>query len=338
MRVALAAVLLAVLVAPVRADDESARARSLFDEGTALFKAGDFVSALDRFRAAYAVEPRASILNNIGATLLRLGRKADAANAFTDYLGHPDADARQRDRVERELEQIAPDLSRLDIDIRREGDATLDGGPIGHAPLIRVWWVDPGAHELAVSVSGGRPVVRRFDAAAGNAVSVVIPAARRAPSVELARRPRAPRRPPTHAHTDVRRRWRALLHVHGVAAAADGDGLRWRGATTAAGAAARIVGPIDLFTAGLFGDSLGAEIGARVVLGQARLRVFASLSAQLFSRDGLEPGARLGAGAALDVTPRIQLVVGFGAALAPAVPTPVEDRYLLGTLGFEVGL
>ncbi len=65
-------------------DDQAAR--WLFNSAREAFEAGDYESALDRFEQSYRLSNRPALLYNIGTTLDRLRRDADALAAFERYL------------------------------------------------------------------------------------------------------------------------------------------------------------------------------------------------------------------------------------------------------------
>ncbi len=77
--------------APYNADlDQAARIR--YQQGTSAFDSGDYDTALERFRQAYELSPRPALLYNIAATLDRLRRDEEAADALRAYLeAVPDA-------------------------------------------------------------------------------------------------------------------------------------------------------------------------------------------------------------------------------------------------------
>src|SRR6185295_5080845 len=74
-------------------------ARALMQSGLKLYAAQDYLGALAVFRTAYTRFPSAKILINIGTTLIKLDRKADAANTYQRYLDSPDADRARRPEV-----------------------------------------------------------------------------------------------------------------------------------------------------------------------------------------------------------------------------------------------
>src|SRR3990167_6688793 len=68
----------------------SLRARRLFEEGVELTKQQRWEDALARFVESRALVERPSTVFNIGATLLKMGRRHDAIESFQAYLGISD--------------------------------------------------------------------------------------------------------------------------------------------------------------------------------------------------------------------------------------------------------
>lgn len=70
-------------------------ARLLFESARAAFDSGDYETALERFKQAYAASPRAALLFNIAMSADRLRRDDEALTEFEQYLAAaPDVDNR----------------------------------------------------------------------------------------------------------------------------------------------------------------------------------------------------------------------------------------------------
>jgi tetratricopeptide (TPR) repeat protein len=72
------------------------QARALFEAGRAAFEAAQYEDALQHFRQSYRISGRSALLYNIGVSADRLGRDAEALEAFEGYLRDAPADAPQR--------------------------------------------------------------------------------------------------------------------------------------------------------------------------------------------------------------------------------------------------
>src|SRR5205814_5452293 len=90
------AALLICLSATARADSRS-DARDRLEEGSALYRKGDYQAALRKFEEARALYPSPKIYFNLGQALNRLGRTAASVDAFEKFLAEaPDAAGERR--------------------------------------------------------------------------------------------------------------------------------------------------------------------------------------------------------------------------------------------------
>ena len=150
------------LAAP--ADEKAARA--LFKDGNTLLESGDFVGALDKFRAAYARWPNVKILLNMAAALRKLGRFAEAADTYAQWLADPTADPARRDEVTTLLGELDAKLARIRIPVSEPPRrVTVDGRALPDE--TRELRVDPGAHVVIGEAPGSAPIVLKLELAAG---------------------------------------------------------------------------------------------------------------------------------------------------------------------------
>ena len=322
----MSAATLVSLATPAAAEqDADARARTLFEEGTRLVNAGDLAGALNRYRAAYDVVPRAMLLRNIGAVLVELDRPAEAANAFAEYLAQADVEPEWIAEVERVLGKLDASLGRLRL--RVEGglvSVRLDGVPVGASPLERVVRVDPGTHLVAVvreNRSGPERKTWNVAVAAGAEVELALGKA------DLWPEPPASAQPPA---TSIGGRVDSTGPALAIGVAAfvriDVD-LTGRGAVAAPGAGVRLGERLDLFGNALVGANRGAEIGARYGPKLGALRPLATLSLPVFFHDGAYANLRAGVGG--EWTPLSWLSAALDVGLAYAF-SPPED--VVGTV------
>ncbi len=154
--------------APMAATDARAQAQSLMDMGNGYLQQGDYVRALESFRAAYGLFPSPKLLLNIGTTSKLLGRNAEAASAYAAYLARPDRDPKRAVEVERLLSELDGSIAIVRIVVRTEGAIVrLDGRVLGPAPLDADVRVEPGEHALSVEKVGMRPGVAALRLGAG---------------------------------------------------------------------------------------------------------------------------------------------------------------------------
>jgi hypothetical protein len=161
--------------APVSAKDKAA-ARALLREGTRLFSKGKHQDALDRFNRAYALFPSPKLLYNIAQAQRELGHQVEALTAFEGFLAQVDKPpAKLAAEVRRSVAGLQSQLAELQIQVNVTGaELSLDGRPLGVAPLLDSVWVTPGAHEIAARKDGFLPAKQAVDARAGGAEQVAI--------------------------------------------------------------------------------------------------------------------------------------------------------------------
>ena len=319
LSVAVSAATFLLFSAPASAQDANARAKALFEEGTRLVDAGDLAGALNRYRAAYDVVPRAMLLRNIGAVLVELDRPAEAANAFADYLAQADVEPEWVAEVERVLGKLDASLGRLRLRVHgRPVSVRLDGVPVGASPLERVVRVDPGTHLVAVVREDRSPAERKtwnVAVPAGEEVELALAKA------DLWPEP-APGAPPPAAasigtQVDPTAPGQAIDLTAFVRVDVD---LTGRGAVGAPGAGVRFGDRFDLFGNALVGANPGAEIGGRFGPKLGALRPLATLSMPVFFRDGAYANLRGGVGA--EWTPLSWMSAALDVGLAYAFSPP----------------
>lgn len=141
-------------------------ARSLAQEGDALYEKGDYAAALDRFERARSLIGAPTLDVRRARTLVKLGRLLLAEEQYVQVAtsrlpdGAPDAFARAVEEARVELEVLKARIPGLVIE-RGEGvgPVELDGKPVAEALLgVRVP-VDPGDHHL--EASGAAPLTVR---------------------------------------------------------------------------------------------------------------------------------------------------------------------------------
>jgi hypothetical protein len=196
-----ATVCLGVLAALLRAgsalgDDPTARAKALFAEATRQLDDGDYVGALSKYRAAYALLPSPKILLNIGTILRQLGRNAEAATVYAQYLADPGADPTRRQEVEQLLRRLDTAVAIVTIEMHIEsGHVRLDGAELKGNAWPRSVRVEPGSHTVVVERGADAPIVKTLMLAAGETATVDLDAPPAEPSTSASAAP-APSPPP----------------------------------------------------------------------------------------------------------------------------------------------
>jgi tetratricopeptide (TPR) repeat protein len=98
--------------APASAGELNAEARTFFERGIKMFRRHDYTGAYEAFQAALSFARQAhaavpELFFNMATTLERLGRNAEAAGFYDNYLrAHHDLSDRERDEIHRKIERL----------------------------------------------------------------------------------------------------------------------------------------------------------------------------------------------------------------------------------------
>ncbi|MGC4064032.1 MAG: PEGA domain-containing protein [Polyangiaceae bacterium] len=135
------------------------RWRALFQEARSAFARGRFERARALYLEANTLKPSAKILANLAQVEISLRRYVDAA-------AHADAALRQLGRnpeVERDLAAAKRNVGTLVVTTNVDGALIeIDGEARGRAPLEGAIYVEPGEHEIRVTVDRAPQVERRI--------------------------------------------------------------------------------------------------------------------------------------------------------------------------------
>ncbi len=141
---------LAQTAAPVATPEAKTKAQNLLKEGAKLYEKGALAAALEKFNEAYDAYQSPKLLFNIGQASRDLGRPAEAMNAFERFLAEAtDAPADMTAEAKRSMVEIEPKLGKLRIQCATEdAEISLDGKPVGRAPITELIWAIPGPHQV----------------------------------------------------------------------------------------------------------------------------------------------------------------------------------------------
>ena len=218
--VAVATVLLCGFSASAQEGDGEPAA-ALFQEGVARFGQGDFAGALESFTASYEARPNPALRFNVGVCHFNLRHWIQARRELSQYLVEIDpsltTDGRRR-QVEALLAQVDPHVGLLDVEVsEQEATVSVDSTEFGTSPLAAPVALEPGVHQLEVSLEGREPFTRTIEVSAGqrtalNVVLVLIPEPPPAPVVappepEPVFTPAMPVEPPTPQRRRLSRAW-----------------------------------------------------------------------------------------------------------------------------------
>ena len=299
-------------------------AKSLMQSGLKLYAAQDYLGALAVFRTAYTRFPSAKILINIGTTLIKLDRKADAANTYQRYLDSPDTDPAKASEVKKALAELDKAVGTLELAVT-PGDAeiSLDGDEWTAAGATSRLRVPPGAETARVRRAAYEPGERQLRIAAGEIVRVgfdlvAIPTPTAAPAASES------------ADTGVR----AVAAVEappsrlGLIALAHVD-VSNQGGAGVIGASYAVTRQLTAQAAVLLGPSAGGYVGATFAVLDRPLTPIVSVGAPIFGSDGARVALRGAAGLELALNRHISLIGELGVEHMLNAEADVMHRTLL---------
>jgi hypothetical protein len=148
-------------------------AKALMQSGLKLYAAQDYLGALAVFRTAYTRFPSAKILINIGTTLIKLDRKADAANTYQKYLDAPDTDPAKAPDVRKALAGLDKAVGVLEIAVTpADAELQFDSEDWVPARSIQHHRVAAGSLTVRVRRAAYQPDERKLQVTAGQTVPV----------------------------------------------------------------------------------------------------------------------------------------------------------------------
>ncbi len=138
-------------------------ARKLAGEALDLFKAADYSAALGKFEQAHRLVPAPTLAVRVARCLDKLGRMKDAGAHYRMVIALELKPFAQKVHVEAredavtELAKLNAATPRLTVvlsgPVRARGGVSVDGHP-AEAALGEAWLLDPGVHEVSVTLDG----------------------------------------------------------------------------------------------------------------------------------------------------------------------------------------
>lgn len=144
------------IVCPTHAQEaqQTALARTLFEEGVARADRGDWVGAADRFARAYTLKPTSGIAFNWASALMEVGKLLEAQELLHQVARDPSSDPELRKQSELSLSSIDERIARIRVRVVGEvsDDARLE---VDGVAWPRAAWdvnspIDPGRHLLVL--------------------------------------------------------------------------------------------------------------------------------------------------------------------------------------------
>jgi len=231
------------------------RARTLFVQGVAAYRAGRYYEAVEIFLETQRIYPDTQLCFNVARAYENLGNVGAALRYYRDYLRQADrpSDGEEvRERVRKLSQQLAlRGVQQLTVLSQPEAATVLlDGRPVGITPWTGETY--PGKHRLALTLDGHaeQDQVIEVEGYAARDVSVVL----------LPRLPIAPKAAPPVAASTPRSAGVSLATLVTL-----GAGVALLGTAVAAEAASKDAG-MSRATAFFAGSGLGVSAASGVML------------------------------------------------------------------------
>jgi len=148
------------------------RARTDFERGAALYRAGDYRGALSAFESAQAHAPAPQALFNVARCQERLGQLADAIESYSEYL-QADPAAPDREVVSARITELRSRLpleASLRVSVEPPSPVSVDGAAAGVSPVaVRL---QPGTHRVRAAQEGFQAQERDVELAPGARVQL----------------------------------------------------------------------------------------------------------------------------------------------------------------------
>jgi hypothetical protein len=250
--------LVAQATPPIATPESKAKAQSLLKEGAKLYERGALAAALEKFNEAYEEYQSPKLLFNIGQACRDLGRPAEAMNAFERFVADAtDAPPDMTAEAKKSMAELETKLGKLRIQCSTLGaEISLDGKPVGLAPITDLIWAVPGSHQVTARHPDMAPAIEDVEVNASWVHTVVI---------SMMPLPKAVAEAPARAKPAPAVELKAAKRMSADEAPPEREG--WRGRTwtwVAAGSAVVFAGSAALFGIAMESkyDSLNSSCGS----------------------------------------------------------------------------
>ena len=284
-------------------------AKALMQSGLKLYAAKDFLGALAVFKTAYARFASTKILLNIGTTLTKLDRKAEAANAYQRYLDAADSDRAKHGEVKKVLGELDTAVTLLELDITPgEAELQINDEDWTAAASTTRHRVAPGP----VTVRARHPAYQPDEHVLRGTAGARLPVA-----IALAELPPAPPPPAPRIIVDQGIRVATPAPVEpprsriGMIAVAHVDVYNLGGAGRF-GIAVDVTRRLELQAAALLGTRVGGYAAASLAIIPGKLRPVLTAGLPIFMSNGARYSVRGAGGVEIEVSRHLTLIAEIG--------------------------
>jgi hypothetical protein len=291
---------------PTEGDKGSAKA--LLASGLRLYKQNDFLGALAVFKDAYARFPSDRILLNIGTTLIKLDRPAEAANAYQQYLDSSDADPAKKPEAQRTLADLDKRVGIVELTVEPiDAEIQVGGEDWKSAASVKRVRVTPGRITISARREAYKDASTVLDLLAGSTKSATlkldaIPVATTNPSSTTVIGTSSIGT--TYAGPKPRSRIGviALAHVDPTAP----------GAAGVVGLVGDVTDRIGVRAAAILGPKFGGYAGASFAIMTTRVRPIIAVAMPFFRSDGWRWSVRGAGGLELAFNRNLSVIAELG--------------------------
>jgi len=296
----------AVVLAQPADPGDKGDAKALLQSGLKLFAAKDYLGALSVFETAYARFPSTKILLNIGTTLLKLDRKADAANAYQRYLDAKDGDPAKVIEVTKVVADLDRGLGVIEISVEPSREAEIQ---IGDKKWTRVgdlakYRVDPGSAIVRARRAGSLPKEEtvQLDVGGNRHVALVLEPEPEPVATVTAISTETGLRVVGEPRSRSRLGALAIAHIDPTN----------KGAAVIVGLTADVMSRLQVQGAALLGPASGLYVGATFALMTGSVRPILAAGVPVFISDGARVALRGAGGVELAINRHFAVIAEVG--------------------------
>lgn len=146
--------------------DSKLEAKTLFEDGVALFQAQNYFAAAEKFQRSAALYPTKMGLFNLANCRLVLHQYDDALQTITELEGRfgDKLDMGWRREVDNFKSRLFDQIGELIVIVNEHHAVVfLDGRPVGETPLSERYILKKGPHEVKVNKPGFFPIARTVE-------------------------------------------------------------------------------------------------------------------------------------------------------------------------------
>jgi len=151
-------------------DADTKEAKALFEDGVKFYKAGKYEEARVKFKAAYGLKKRPSIVLNLAHAEAQTKRPIEAIAHFKEVIAMSDAKPDDKDEARTGLIDTRKQIGTLNIDAPTGSPVIIDG-EARTVPPDSMIEVLPGTHTVVLKASG-KDHVQKVELAAGQMVEI----------------------------------------------------------------------------------------------------------------------------------------------------------------------